>query len=148
MTVALWLIAVALAFGFAYTMEFGASTLAMGRELSGESTGTGYQDAITPPWYTKAAMCVYVGALVLFGVMAWQVGWGSALGSLGVIFFGAMIAKRLLPRAGSPHFVNQIVRSMLSRYADYVRDGDTLRAEAMKGLLDAAGLSPDQQTRA
>lgn len=145
MTVALWLVAVALAFGFAYTMEFGASTLAMGRELSGEASGTGYQDAITPPWYTKLTMCVYAGALLLFGVMAWQVGWGSAFGSLGVIFFGAIVAKRLLPRAGSPHFVNHICRSMLSRYADYVRDGDTIRAEAMKGLLDAAGLSPDQK---
>lgn len=144
MLITLWLIAVILAFGLAYTMQFGASTLAMGRVLSGENTGTGYQDAITPTWYTKLATCVYMGAVILFGVMAWQVGWGSAFGSLGIIFFGTMMAKLVLPQVGSSHFVNQISRSMLSRYANYVREGDTLRAEAMKELLIAAGLFSDQ----
>lgn len=143
MIAGLWLIAVALAFAVAYAMNFYSSTLKLGRALSGVSTGTGYQDAITPPWSSDLALCIYSGQFVLFAVMAWKVGWGSAFGSLAVMYFGAGIAKLMLPKAGSPYFVNLIFRSMMARYADYLRDGDKLRAETMKELLEIAGVFPD-----
>lgn len=140
----IWLAVAALSCGLSYTAQFTASTLAVGRQLSGESTGTGYQDAISPPWQTKLAMAVYAAALVFFAHLVFDRGWAVAFGALAIVWLGSLAANRFLPSVGSPHFVRLIKQSMVSRYADYVRDGDAIRAEAMKGLLDVIGLNPDE----
>lgn len=61
----LWLLVVVLAVGLAYTLQFSSATLAFGRELSGSTTTTGFQDAITPPWQTNLALTVYIGIAVV-----------------------------------------------------------------------------------
>lgn len=142
MNAILFLTSILLAFGLAYTLKIAESALVLGRQLSGEFTGTGYQDAISPPWATKLAMCVYAGMPLLFIFAVATQGWGSAAVTLAIIFLGGWVAGRVLPQASSPHFLGLIHRSMISRYADYVRDGDALRADAMKDLLITAGLLP------
>jgi hypothetical protein len=139
----LWLVAVAFAFGFAYTMQFSGVTLQFGRALAGEDSGTGYQDAITPPWQTKLALIVYLGSFTIIGAIWWKLGWASGLGALALILVGSSLAKIVLPKPAGPHYKNLIMQSMCSRYADFVTNGDSMRADAMKELLVRAGINPD-----
>jgi hypothetical protein len=138
-----WFLAVVMAFAFAYTIQFTSATLSMGREISDTDSPTGFQDAITPPWQSNLALIVYLGCVVVVGVIWWQIGWLSALGGAAVIFFGSSVAKLALPKPTGDHYKLLIMNSMISRYADYVRDGDALRADAMKSLLFKVGIDPD-----
>ena len=162
-----WLLAGIMAFLFAYLMQFTGATLSMGRELflgkkwtdfdtnftkaivsmgtelSSTGSPAGFQDAITPPWLTKLTLVVYCGCAGVIGFMWWHLGWQSSLGGAAVIFFGSRIAKLVLPKLTGNHYKRLIIGSMSSRYANYVRDGDTVRADAMKHLLAKAGIDVD-----
>lgn len=140
----LWILCVIMAFAFAYMMQLYSATLALGRELADFSSKTGFQEAVAPPWEAYLMLAVQVVSVAVIGIMWWQLGGLSALGGAAVIFFGASLTKRLLPKPTSAHYIDFITRSMLWRYADYVRDGDTLRASAMKQLLVKAGFDPEQ----
>jgi hypothetical protein len=128
-----------LALGF--VLRFTAATLTFGRFLSDTSTLTGYQNAITPPRFSMLALSVY--ALCLLGIIYgfWQFGWLAGFG-IGAGFFFAVIINMvlLLPKKNSEHFRKFILRSMINRYADYLKSGDTLRASAMAMLLEKAGI--------
>ncbi|MBI2865297.1 MAG: hypothetical protein HYX94_12125 [Chloroflexi bacterium] len=86
---------------------------------------------------------VYASIPVLAIVMWWQFGWISALGALVALLIGSSVVKLALPRPSSEHYRRLILRSMCGRYANYVRDGDALRAGAMKDLLNRAGMDLD-----
>jgi len=139
----LWLLAAVMAFAFAYTLQFTSATLSMGKELSDTESSTGFQDAITPPWQTNLAIVVYLGSVVVIGVTWWQLGWVSALGVAAVIFIGSYVAKFALPKPTGNHYKGLIIRSMVSRHAGYVRDGDALKAAAVKILLVKAGINTE-----
>ena len=147
MEIVLWLLVAALTVGFAYTMQFTAATLSMGKELgnalTGTSTKTGVQDAVTPPWQTNLVLTVYAGIAVVEGVMWWWLGWVSALVALAAMLPGASVVKLVLPKPSGSHYRRLILQSMMNRYANYVRDGDVMRADAMKHLLVLAGFDPD-----
>lgn len=143
MEMSFWLLVAVLAVGLAYTLQFSSATLAFGRELSGSTTTTGFQDAITPPWQSCLALTVYIGIAVVVISMWWLLGWISALAGLGAVFIGSFVAKLVLPKSSGPHYRRLILQSMVARYANYVRDGDALRADAMKQLLIRAGVDPD-----
>ena len=143
MTIVLWIFTGLVAIVFAYSMRFTQATLSFGRILADTEVGTGVQDAITPPWQTNLAMIAYIGVPAAVGVMWWHSGWGSGLGALALILFGGRLVIAALPDKDAPHFRNLIQRSMISRYAGYVRDADPMRAEAMKDLLKKAGIDPD-----
>jgi len=143
MAMALWLFAGLIAVFFAYNMHFTQATLSFGRELAETSSGTGFQDAITPPWQTNFAMFSYFGIVAAIGTIWWQLGWLSGLGAIALILIGGGIVGALLPNKDSQHFRELIIGSMISRYADYARDGDQIRAEAMKDLLVKAGIDLD-----
>jgi hypothetical protein len=129
-------------------MHFSRATLQLGRELSDSKSGTGYQDAITPPWQTKLALFVYIGSVATVGIIWWKLGWVSGFGCSALIIFGSLLAKLILPKPTSDHYKGQIIRSMCSRYADFVRDGDSIRANAMKQLLAKADINPDDMKSA
>ena len=137
-----------MAFAFAYNMQFTTATLSMGRELSDTDSSTGFQNAITPPWQSNFAAVVYLGCVVVVGIMWWRLGWESALGGAAVILICGSVAKLVLPKPTGGHYRRLIISSMISRYADYVRDGDTLRADAVKQLLVKAGIDPDTMNSA
>lgn len=143
MEIGLWLLVAALAVALAYTMQFTTATLTMGRELAGSTTKRGFQDAITPPWQTRLALVVYVGIPIVAVAMWWRIGWPSALAGMVAIFVGSLVARFIVPQALGGHYQRLILQSMIARYANYVRDGDVLRAEAMKQLLTRAGIDPD-----
>ena len=144
MEIGLWLLVAVLAVAFAYTMEFTTVTWTMGRELAGGWTGSRrFQDAITPPWQTNLALVVYLGIPTVAVIMWWRIGWLSALAGVVAIFVGSLVAGFIVPQASGGHYQRLILQSMLARYANYVRDGDVVRAEAMKQLLTRAGIDPD-----
>jgi hypothetical protein len=142
--IGLWAAAVIQATAFGYTMRFTEATLAVGRELSETTSGTGFQDAVTPPWETTFALSVYAAIPAVVGLMWWQLGWVSAISGLLVILLGASVSKLFLPKASGGHYQRLILRSMIVRYANYVRAGDVVRADAMKQLLVRAGIDPDE----
>jgi len=81
--------------------------------------------------------------LVLIGVAFFWINWSSALIAAAIIFGGGRFLKAVLSRTLNRHYEFLISQSMISRYANYVRDGDTLRAEAMKHLLRKSGIDTD-----
>jgi len=124
-------------------MAFTQSTLIFGQELSDTDSGTGYQDAITPPWQTKLTLATYAIVLAAIIAMWWYVGWLYGVGSIVFILFGSGLASLFLPKKNSKHFRGIIMRSMCNRYANFARDGDSVRAKAMKDLLLKAGIDVD-----
>ncbi len=63
--------------------------------------------------------------------------------SLVTVFLATMLLRRFMPAEDSPHYKKLIFQSMANRYANFVRDGDTVRAAAMRGLLEKAGVPPE-----
>ena len=58
MSTALWISALVLSFGLAYAIIFSEVTLALGRTLSDDRPGRGYQDALTPPWQARLSLII------------------------------------------------------------------------------------------
>jgi hypothetical protein len=139
----LWIVNILCGFGIAYTISFSGATLAFGRALSTTNSKTGYQDAVTPPWAGKFAFLMY-GTTIVVIVASWWA-FGAYRGSMSiVVFIASVIASRqILPAEDSFHYKSLIIQSMASRYADYVRDNDKVRAAAMKDLLDKTGVPMD-----
>lgn len=143
MNIAWWISTIILVPLLAYELQFTAATLAFGRLLSDDSHGTGFQSAITPPREANVALIIYGLTLTLVGFSWYEFGIGRAVLSVAVIFVGVLVASRMLPSPESPHFRALIIGSMASRYANFVRDGDPIRADAMKMLLQKAGAYPE-----
>ena len=107
----------------------------IGLELSSSKMGTGYQDAITPPKLNYVSYVFW--PLNLFIIFA-----GFAdFGVVGFIILGIFILSNvltgifILPKLDR-FFLRILFRSMTNRHADYVRDGDDIRADAIKGILN------------
>lgn len=106
----------------------------VGLELSSTKMGTGYQDAITPPKLNYVSYVFW--PLNLFIIVASFLDYGA----WGFIILGIFILSNvltgifILPKLDK--FLRVLFRSMTNRHADYVRDGDIIRANAIKGILD------------
>jgi len=140
MNALLWIANIACAAGFAYSATFSGATLAFGRALSSTNSNTGYQDAVTPPWSANLTVLVYGACIAVIGESWWAFGTFRGCAATFVILAGAIAFRRMIPQEDSIHFKTLIIQSMVSRYADYVRDNDKVRAAAMKDLLDKAGV--------
>ncbi|MEO7864051.1 MAG: hypothetical protein ABIU05_27185 [Nitrospirales bacterium] len=129
----------------AYVLRFTEATLALGRSLSDVETPTGYQDAITPP--RLATIAFAVSTLCLLGIIYgfWRFGWLIGVGIIAGFFGVLMINKLLLlPKENSEHFRRIIVHSLINRHADYLKEGDALRASAVAMLLEKLGIPVNQ----
>ena len=107
----------------------------VGLELSSTKMGTGYQDAITPPKLNYVSYVFW--PLNLFIIVA-----GFAdFGAMGFIILGIFISSNaltgifILPKLDK-FFLRILLNSMTNRHANYVRDGDKIRADAIEGILD------------
>jgi hypothetical protein len=124
----------------AYVMLFTESTLILGLELSDTKFGNGFQDAITPPTFSKYQAMAMAGPFAIVAVFGWQNGFLSAVGLFVAMFMGVMISKRFMPGPESMHFRTLVVQSMARRYADFVKTGDAMRVDAMGELLRKMGV--------
>jgi hypothetical protein len=143
MSLTLWIGVILLAPAAAYSLRFTGATLALGRALSDTTSGTGYQASISPPWETAFGLVVYGLTLGVVAFSWYAFGIGRAVESLVTVFVATMVLRRFMPAEDSPHFKKLIIQSMANRYANFVRDGDTVRAAAMRGLLEKAGIPPE-----
>lgn len=143
MNIALWAGTIALLPLLAYSLQFTAATLLLGRALSESNSGTGFQAAISPPWETCFGLLMYGLTLLLVGAWWYEFGVGRAILCVITLFAGLSIGGRLLPKPDSLHFKALIIQSMANRYANFVRDGDHVRGDAMKMLLLKAGVDSD-----
>jgi len=126
---------------FAYELRFTEATRYIGRALSGTGSRTGFQDAITPPASAYVAFAVYGFSVAALAFGFFRYGFLKGLAAC-LAFFVLVGLNRvfLIPKPESSHFRNIVLRSMIRRHANYVRDGDQLRAAAMADLLERAGM--------
>lgn len=141
MTIAYVLILYLIALALSYQLRFTEATRYMGRALSGTSSGTGFQDAITPPASAYFAFGVYGLAVlvIVFGFFRYGLLLGLAA-SPGFLVLVSLNRIFLLSKPESSHFREIVIKSMIRRHADYLRDGDQLRGSAMADLLKRAGI--------
>jgi hypothetical protein len=114
----------------------------MGRSISKIPEGRGLQDAITPRWSTWIAILIYGLCLLGIGSGWYKFGWIIGLLSIVGLLLVARINHIFLPKKDSEHFKHIIISSLMRRYADYRRDEDTLRADAVASVLDRFGFKP------
>ena len=109
----------------------------IGVKLSDSDTRTGFQDAVTPPSSANHAIVSWIAIAAVLGYTVYEFGWGSfgiafAAWSIVLVIAGVVV----IPKPESQHFLLRIYGSMANRYADYTKSGDTVRADAMKQLID------------
>jgi hypothetical protein len=135
------LVLFAVALALAYELRLTEATLHIGRALSRINSGRGLQDAITPPASAYVAFGVYGLVVLVIAFAFFQYGFPMGLAALlGLCVLVGVTRVLLLPKPDSAHFRGIVIRSMIRRHADYVRDGDELRAAAMADLLERAGI--------
>lgn len=97
---------------------------------------SGHQVAVMIPqsnkWFFLSVALILGGLAWLAFAYDWQLAVIGLLTSAG----SGVFAQLFLPTKDSRHFLLRISGSMARRYADYERDGDKVRAEAMRYLLD------------
>lgn len=126
----------------AYVVVFNEAAKIISIPLSGDGSDI-YHASILPPSYANWAIVVYVTTAASIAYGFWKFGWGDGIFAFIGTFFAMSFNKaRLLPKLGSQHYRGIVTHSMISRYADYVRDGDQLRASAMGDLLEKMGFPP------
>jgi hypothetical protein len=104
-----------------------------------------FQNVITPPLLTNLAIITFLGSPLLLIYAFFEVGFTMALIHLAVIVASVFAAKKILPpRIGSEIYVNWAHSTLLNRHANYLRDGDIVRASVLQAaisLIEAAKFS-------
>jgi len=106
-------------------------------QIGSGATKTGYQDAITPPSSTNLTLLTWalIVALLLYAIFGF--GWSEFGIVAGTFLVVSIVAgASFVPKPDSAHYVKRIYRSMVNRCADYEKQGDTVRSDAMKELID------------
>ena len=116
-------------------------TKSLGLELSNEKDGTGYQNAITPPLFPFIASTIY--GLSLFFIIS---GFFERDFINGFIYLGLYLLTLILvgatlfrPNSLSPlakPFYHIVLNSMMNRHADYKKNNDEIKAQAIEIVLE------------
>ena len=126
---------------FRFDIGFRNFNKIVGLELSSTKQGTGFQDAITPPKLNWLSYAVYgATGLTIFSAFA---DYSAKEGFIAIgifivtaIIFGAVMFPPKGPSRLDKFFLRTLFNSMVNRQANYERDNDKARAEAMKMLVD------------
>ena len=111
-------------------------------QLSTTKIGTGFQDAISPPKLTWVAFGIYILLAILL-INAFFGESGSivqGLIAIGVIFGTTIVTGVIIhPPSKEPVFekfyLKILYNSMTNRYADYKKNNDNVRADAINILV-------------
>jgi len=116
-------------------------TKSLGLELSNNKDGIGFQNAITPPWFSIVALTIY--GLSLFVIISGFLKYSLTTGFLylGIYFLTLVIVGATLfrPNSLSPlakPFYHIVLSSIINRHANYAKKNDKVRADAMKIVID------------
>ena len=125
---------------FRFDIGFRNFNKEVGLELSDTKAGTGYQNAITPPKLNWLSYAVYILlAIMIFGSFVdYSVKQGFI--TLGIIIGTAIISGVIMHPPNKPplfkkFYLKTLFRSMTNRYADYKKNNDSVRADAMQMLI-------------
>jgi len=133
----LYVFIAALGILFRYNLGLSQACKVIGQSISDTDSATGFQDAITPPKSSNITLLTWVAIAAALGYAVYQFGWESGSIALAVFFLVSMLAGAvLIPTPESPHYIKRIYSSMANRYANFNKSGDTIRADAMKVLID------------
>ena len=127
---------VSLLIGFCLNLTFTAKDIANNISLTGQDLKV--QGCITPSFVYKLETFAFLFliCLIIYGFKSYGI-----LFSIGVIISGFIVTALnmaiLLPKTESPTYINIIYSSMWNRYANFVKNGDFVRAEAMKYFIDS-----------
>jgi hypothetical protein len=123
-----------------YQIHHTQVVLHYGRKLASQdflaSNPRGFQDALTDPSGNKWFFIVQGSLLAIMIGYFYFGNWKVGLAAIGIWFLLALILRRILPPEHSPKWATKIFASLCRREADYKRDGDELRYEAMKSLRE------------
>jgi hypothetical protein len=121
-------------------MHHTQAVLHYGRKLASQdflaSNPRGFQDALTDPSGNKWFFIVQGSLLVIMVGYFYFGNWKIGLTAIGSWILLGLILRRILPPEDSPKWAPKIFASLCRREADYKRDGDELRYEAMKSLRE------------
>jgi hypothetical protein len=133
------LFAAAAVLGLIYRYQLGlvSACKTVGVQISSSGTKTGFQDAITPPVSSNLMFLMWALIIALLIYAVFGFGWHT-FGIAAAMFLVASLLAGVsfVPKPDSSHYVRLIYISMINRYADYVKTGDKIRADAMKELID------------
>lgn len=131
-----YLLVFALAIAIRYMLGHTQACLYVGKAISDTDSKTGLQDAVTPPLASKITIFLWLAAFLLLGYSFWSLGSGTGFIALAEFIVVTVVAGAvLIPKADSPHFIKSIYKSAVGRVADYARDGDQMRSDAMRELV-------------
>ena len=120
----------------AYTRAFQKSTLHWGRRLSTSESGTGLQDAITPPAQTLRNIASLILHIAVLSGGLYYLGWLAGIGLfVGTFLLGAVFGA-MMPSPESRFFIGSIVRSLADRRKKFQAQNDSLRLEAIDQVIE------------
>ena len=131
----LWAAIVAVAVIFRFNLGRTEACKVVGLEISDVKQGTGFQDAVTPPWSAYIAIGTWIAIVSLVGVMFWS--FGAVKGGLAVaviVVVSILAGLLVVPKPMSRFWVSRIYHSMVKREAAYRKNNDHMRADAVRGL--------------
>lgn len=120
----------------AYQLRFTESTKYNGVRIAKDDSNTGLQNAITPPMSSNLGLLVYALTICFLGYCFYSLGWKYGIAFLFGLFVCTALVGVFLPKPESNHFYNIIIRSLMNRYANYKKTGDSVRASAIKDILN------------
>ena len=133
----IYVLAALLGILFCYNHNLTQACKIIGVAISDTDSSTGYQDAITPPNSTNIYLATALAIVVVLGYAVYAFGWGTGGIALAVFFFvSALAGATIMPKPQSIHYLKRIYGSMANRYADFQKEGDSVRAVAIKDLID------------
>ena len=132
----IYTVIVPLAIFFRWDLGLNAACREVGLEISDSKQGTGFQDAITPPKRANIAIALWLIIIAVIGYGFYKFGWVTgALSIAEFLVVSVIVGAVLIPKPSSPHYLKIIYRSMVNRYADFKKNSDELRAEAIHDLI-------------
>lgn len=111
----------------------------IGEEIAGPAGARHIQDAVTPPLFANLGILIQLSFLACIVAGFFVHGWIIGLVLIPSSFLALGVVKKFLPPPQGGFYRGIIVRSMMTRYADFVKGGDTIRARAMKDLIQRLG---------
>lgn len=132
-----YILIAALGILFRYNLGLTQACKVIGQSISETDSATGFQDAITPPKSSSMTLFTWAAVVAALGYAVFQFGWLSGGIALAVFLVVSVLAGTLfIPKPTSTYYLRRIYQSMVNRHADFQKSGDTIRADAMKALID------------
>ncbi len=122
-----------------FDIDFRSFIREVGFELSDDKLGRGYQDAIVPPKLNWISIFCY---FVLFGIIISIFNKSVSSGFISILVYlltvttvGIIIHPPGKSKIFRNFYLEKLYSSMVNRYADYKKENDDVRADAIYPLI-------------